>query len=72
VLLKRALDRIKLWWRVKRWKPRHHSDCISFLGPCNLCRERLIYIGKDPDAVKPLYELFTFRDGKKVPYVHGS
>lgn len=49
-------ERIKLWWRVKHWRAKDHMDCICFLGACNLCRERLRYLGL-PDNPRPLIEL---------------
>lgn len=33
------IARVQRWWRIRRWRPADHSDCLSFLGPCDLCLE---------------------------------
>lgn len=38
------MTRMRLWWRTRKWKPEDHDDCMSFMGPCNLCRERMEYV----------------------------
>jgi hypothetical protein len=43
-----------VWWRVRRWRSQDHMDCIMFMGACNLCQERLRFLGL-PDNPKPFY-----------------
>lgn len=50
----RALKRLYHRWRARGWVFGRHTDCIWILGPCDLCRHRILALGGDPDSVRPL------------------
>lgn len=37
------IHRMWLGWKTRGWRADDHDDCMSFMGPCNLCLERLEY-----------------------------
>ena len=36
--------RVRRWLRIRRWRTADHDDCLSFMGPCQFCRERLDHL----------------------------
>lgn len=55
-------DRIKLfktWWRVRKWRAKDHSECLSFMGPC---------LSPSPSCTER-NEYLTFKAALKLPKV---
>ncbi len=46
------LRRLLLRWKTRKWRPEDHDDCLSFMGPCNVCLDIIAAYRVEPPSAR--------------------